>query len=299
MENNPLEDSRPESDQPASVQTPGLFDPETPSPVDPSKIGAFFDVDQTLVRGASSYWAAKEMFKRSLFGFREIAYAARKTFRYVLLGEEQDDIGSLSDRAAQVVAGNKIEDVQKIGEEIFEKYFVPRVYKRTYDQLKAHIKAGHTVYLVSATPWIIAEEIAKRIGAAGGIGTKTKVHAGLLVGELDGGLIHGPAKVLAVQEVAEEQGLDLEQSWAYSDSSNDIPMLSLVGHPVPVNPDRALRLYAREHGWTVFKAYETRDVVRRWVLRGATTTVAAGIGYGLWKSGKHGTRRLLALGQGR
>lgn len=264
------------------------MDTEEKPQVPPEKIGAFFDVDQTLVRGASAFWAAKEMFRRSFLGMNDLAYAARQTLKYVMFGEDKDNIGGFSSRAAQVVAGKDVEELQRVGEEIFERYFVPKVYRGTYDILREHVDAGHQVYLVSATPWLIAEEFARRIGAAGGIGTKTKVHEGKIVGELEGDLIHGQAKVDAVLEVAAETGIDLSESWAYSDSANDIPMLSLVGHPVAVNPDRALRAYARANGWPQFKAYERKDVVKQAVVRGVA---GAAVGVGVYAAWNAATRR--------
>ena len=267
-----------------------LGSPASASTVNPSRVGAFFDVDETLVRGASVYWAAKEMFRRSFFGFEEIWYAARQTLRYVLLGEDTERIGDFSSRAAQVVAGNTVAEMQEVGEAIFEKYFIPKVYRTTYDLLKEHVAAGHQVYLISATPWLIAEEIARRVGAIGGIGTRTKVREGRLVGELDGQIVHGAQKVAAVREVAAEKGLDLNASWAYSDSANDIPMLSAVGHPVAVNPDRALRAHARANGWEIVRAHEFKDLVKRWATRGALVAMAGGGAWLIWRGGCRGGR---------
>lgn len=281
------EQSRAENDAPAQM-------PEEERRDDPARIGAFFDVDETLVRGATAYWAAREMFRQSFFGVKDIWFAARHTLRYILFGEGKGKMGALTSRAAQVVAGNTVEDLQRVGVKIFDDHLVPKVYKGTFDLLKQHVEAGHTVYLITATPWILAEELARRLGAAGGIGTKTKVDKGRLVGEIDGHIMHGEAKVLAVLEVAADLDLDLSLSWAYSDSANDIPMLSLVGNPVAVNPDRNLRTYAKKQGWRIFRAYEQRDVVRRWALRGSVLAVASGLGMVLWHSGKKGGKRLRA-----
>lgn len=265
----------------------------TPQP-DPSTVGAFFDVDETLVRGASAYWAAKEMFARSFFGFRDILYAAHQTFRYVLFGENKGKIDDFSDRAAQLVAGTTVEEKQRMGVDIYEKYFIPKVYQTTYELLKEHVDAGHTVYLISATPWLIAEEIARQVGAMGGIGTKTKVSEGRLVGEVDGKIMHGEEKALAVLEIAEENDLDLSASWAYSDSANDIPMLSTVGNPVAVNPDRALRAHAKAHGWPIVTAYEIADVIKRGLAKGAVLAGGAGVAYLVYLSGRGSTRKVLS-----
>ncbi len=251
---------------------------------DPSQVGAFFDVDETLVRGATAFWAAKQMFRRSFFGVRDLVYASAQTGRYVLLGEGGADADALFDRAARAVAGQSLDELQRIGEDLYDAYFVPKVYRATYERLQQHIEAGHQVYLVSATPWLIAEEIARRVGAAGGIGTRVGVEDGKLSGDLVGGIIHGPGKVTAVQKVAREVGIDLERSWAYSDSANDIPLLSLVGHPVPVNPDRALRAHATQMGWPMVRAYEPFDVAKRWAITAAVAGTTAVSGYLLVRS---------------
>lgn len=268
-----------------------VFDSSTP----PEQIGAFFDVDETLVRGATAYWAAKEMFRRSFFGARELAYAARHALLYVLFGENKDKIAILTDKVMGVVEGSSLEDLQQIGEDLYENYFVPKVYRATYDRLREHIEAGHQVYLVSATPWLIAEEIARRLGAAGGLGTRGQVLDGFLGRGLDGGLLHGEAKVTAVMKVAKELNLDLDASWAYSDSASDIPMLSLVGHPVAVNPDRVLRSFAKVKGWPVLSAFERIDLIKR---RAARTALALGAVAGaviLYKVTKRGGSAFLSF----
>lgn len=252
--------------------------------VAPERIGAFFDVDETLVRGASVFWAAREMFSQGFFGLRELQYAALQTLRYVLLGESANKISEYGERAAALLEGNSVEHLQKMSEELYDRYFVPHVYQATFERLKAHREAGHQVWLISATPWLIAEVFASRLGAAGGIGTRLQVSEGTLIGKLEGHLIHGPGKVTVIEEIAGKHGLDLDRSWAYSDSANDIPLLSAVGHPVAVNPDRDLADYAIEQGWEVLQARSRRDIVRRNLIKAALVASAAGlVGTVAWK----------------
>ena len=99
--------------------------------------------------------------------------------------------------------------------------------------------------------------------------------------------------------MAAENNLDLSQSWAYSDSANDIPMLSTVGHPVAVNPDRALRAHARANGWQILRAHETKDVVLRFVGRAAVIAALAGGGYLVLTSGRKGTRKAFSYRVGK
>ncbi len=232
-------------------------------------IGAFFDVDETLVRGATAFWAAREMFSQGFFSLRDLQYAARQTLRFVLLGENAGKIGEFGDRAAKVLEGNSVEHLLHLSEKVYDQYFVPHVYQATYERLKEHSAAGHQVWLISATPWLLAEVIARRLGASGGVGTRMQVSGDRLIGKLEGHLVHGPGKVKVLKEIAEQHQIDLSRSWAYSDSANDIPMLSAVGHPVAVNPDRELTEYARQQNWEILNARERRDVIRRGAIMAA------------------------------
>lgn len=253
-----------------------------------SKVAAFFDVDETLVRGATVFWAARQMFRRQLFGLSDLLYAARQTFRYSVFGENEERVGSFGERAAQVMEGSALSEMQSIAEDLYKTYFVPRVYQATFDRLEAHKEAGHQVWLISATPWVIAEVIAKHLGAVAGIGTRVVVEDGRLSGSLDGKMMHGDAKAEAVAQLAIENDLDLDASWAYSDAASDIPMLSLVGNPVAVNPDRKLADYAYEHRWEVLNAREPGDQVKRLAIRAA---LGAGAGAAVWALSAHLQKR--------
>ncbi len=114
-----------------------------------------------------------------------------------------------------------------------------------------HLDAGQRVWLVTASPVEVAEVIARRLGLTGALGTVSEHIDGVYTGRLVGSLLHGPAKVEAVRALAEREGLDLELCSAYSDSANDIPLLSLVGNPCAINPDGGLRAYAKAQGWRV------------------------------------------------
>lgn len=249
-----------------------------------ARVGAFFDVDETMVRGATSFWAAREMFRRKFFGPKDLLYAARQTLKYVLFGEDRNKIGDFANRAARVVAGNSLDDLRQLSNHLYDEHFADRMYKATYQRALWHLEQGHQVWLVSATPWIVAEVFAERLGVSGGVGTKTKVDGGRLLGELDGVIVHGEAKVEAIEEIAHQQDLDLHVSWAYSDSANDIPMLNAVGNPVAVNPDRLLSRYAHAHGWRILEARTPADKWRRRAIKGGLAAAAAS---GAWKTANY------------
>lgn len=255
-------------------------------------VGAFFDVDETLVRGASAFWAARELFSQRLFRLRDLQFVARQTLRFVLVGENKNKIREFGERAAGVLEGNSVEQLVAISEDLFDRYFVPKVYQATYERLVAHRANGDQVWLISATPWLIAETFAKRLGAAGGVGTRMAFSGDRLLGHIDGQLVHGAGKVTVIEEIAEQRDIDLSKSWAYSDSANDIPMLSRVGHPVAVNPDQELLVHAVKNDWEILNARERRDVVIRSALKaGIGTAIGITAGYITWSGLKLGRRR--------
>ena len=146
---------------------------------------------------------------------------------------------------------------------------------------QAHLDAGRQVWLVTATPVEIATVLAARLGLTGALGTVSEIEDGRYTGRLVGKPLHGLAKAEAVKALAEEEGLDLAACWAYSDSSNDIPMLSSVGHPVAVNPEPALRSHARQSGWDI-KDFRRREQFKRAAVPAMSTAagVAAGMAVG-------------------
>ena len=97
----------------------------------------------------------------------------------------------------------------------------------------------------------MADTIAQRLGLSGALGTVAESVDGVYTGRLVGEPLHGPAKADAIRALAEHEGLDLSRCYAYSDSSNDIPMLQLVGKPCAINPDARLRAHAKAHGWRI------------------------------------------------
>ena len=134
--------------------------------------------------------------------------------------------------------GHQVSEVVQLGREIFDERIVGKVYPQTLAVARGHLDAGQRVWLVSAAPMELATIIAKRLGLTGALGTVSETVDGVYTGRLVGRPLHGPAKAEAVRALAEREGLDLSRCSAYSDSSNDIPMLSLVGHPVAHQPRR-------------------------------------------------------------
>ena len=220
-------------------------------PLDPHA-AAFFDVDNTVMQGASIFHLARGLYARDFFTARDIGRFAWQQAKFRVIGTE--NIGTVHEAreaALAFAAGHTVAEITTIGEEVFDEVMAAKVWPGTRALAQMHLDAGQRVWLVTATPVEVATVIAKRLGLTGALGTVAQTVDGVYTGHLVGEILHGEAKAEAVRALAEREGLDLAACSAYSDSANDIPLLSLVGQPCAINPDGKLRAYAREHGWRV------------------------------------------------
>ena len=241
-------------------------------PVDPHA-AAFFDVDNTVMQGASIFHLARGLYARDFFSARDIGRFAWQQGKFRLLGRENlDNVHEARETALSFVAGHTIAEIAGIGEEVFDEVMADKIWPGTRALAQMHLDAGQRVWLVTATPVEVAAVIARRLGLTGALGTVAETGDEVYTGRLVGEILHGEAKAEAVVALAAREGLDLAACSAYSDSANDIPMLSLVGHPCAINPDAGLRSHAREHGWRV-RDYRTG---RKAVKIGLPTAAAAG-----------------------
>ena len=224
-----------------------------PAPIFPDpQAAAFFDVDNTLMRGASIYHFARGLAARKMFGPRDLVKMAIGQAMFRARGaEDADRIDAARQAALAFVAGHKVADIAALGEEIYDDTMADRIWEGSRELTQAHLDAGQRVWLVTATPVELAEILSRRLGLTGALGTVAEVTDGVYTGRLAGGLLHGAAKAAAVQALADRENLDLARCSAYSDSINDLPMLNLVGHPNVVNPDGQLRALAKERNWPI------------------------------------------------
>ncbi|MGK5519581.1 HAD family hydrolase [Micromonospora sp. URMC 107] len=247
--------------------------PLAPPEPDPTA-AAFFDVDNTMMRGASIYWFARGLAARNYFTTTDLARFAWQQLRFRLLATEHaGDMSQAKEAALAFVEGWRVGDVERLAEEIFDELMAPRIWAGTRQLAQRHLDAGERVWLVSAAPVEIGRVIAARLGLTGAVGTVAEIVDGAYTGRLVGDLMHGPAKAEAVTQLAAVEGLDLRRCTAYSDSCNDLPMLSMVGRGVAVNPDAALFREARQRGWDV-RDFRTG---RRAVKIAVPSTAAAGL----------------------
>ena len=226
----------------------------TPDPDIPQHVtaAAFFDVDNTLIQGNSLIALGYQLFKRRYIKLGDIFPYLIAQVRYRVFGSELPDaMASGREKALSVVKGQSVEELTQLCTDIVENHLVDRTYHGTRELAAMHIAAGEQVWLVSATPVQVGQALAGRLEFTGALGTVAEEKDGKFTGRLVGDILHGPGKAHAVQALAEAQGLDLKECTAYSDSVNDIPMLSLVGTPVAINPDRQLRKHAEKNGWLI------------------------------------------------
>jgi HAD superfamily hydrolase (TIGR01490 family) len=220
-------------------------------PPDPHA-AAFFDVDNTVMQGASIFHLARGLYARDFFTARDIGRFAWAQAKFRVVGRE--DMGTVHEAretALSFAAGHTVAELTTIGEEVFDEVMAAKVWPGTRALAQMHLDAGQRVWLVTATPVEVATVIARRLGLTGALGTVAETVDGVYTGRLVGEILHGEAKAEAVRALADREGLELQACAAYSDSANDIPLLSLVGQPCAINPDSRLRAHAREQGWRV------------------------------------------------
>lgn len=251
-------------------------EPEFPVQGD-DKAAAFFDLDNTVMQGAALFHFGRGLYKRKFFETRDLARFAWQQAYFRMAGhEDPEHMQDARDSALSIVKGHRVAELQSIGEEIYDEYLADRIWPGTRALAQAHLDAGQKVWLVTAAPIEIARVIARRLGLTGALGTVAESVDGVYTGKLVGELLHGPAKAEAVRALATAESLDLTRCAAYSDSHNDIPMLSLVGHPYAINPDSKLRKHARDLDWRLRDYRTGRKAARVGIPAAAGVGAVAG-----------------------
>ena len=251
--------------------------------VEPDLSGAaFFDVDNTVMRGASIFHLARGLARRKFFSARDVGDFAWKQAKFVINGSEDlEDMASATEAGLAFAKGKRVEEIVSLGEEIFDELMARKLWPGTLALAQGHLDRGQRVWLVTATPVELAAIIAQRLGLTGALGTVSEIEDGVYTGRLKGAPLHGQAKAEAVRALAAREGLDLVRCTAYSDSANDVPMLSVVGRAVAVNPDGALRKHARAVGWEIHDYRRARMNQRYYVPAGVAAAAGLGIGIGI------------------
>jgi HAD superfamily hydrolase (TIGR01490 family) len=213
---------------------------------------AFFDLDRTLISRSSSLSLAPVFHRRGLLRRRDRTKALFAQLVFVRYGAGTSRVGQTAESAMAFLKGLPVEEMRAIVAEAVDSAFKPHVYRDALDLVARHRERGEKSYIVSAALQEIVDALVTELGLDGGLGSAAEVEDGTYTGRLERRL-DGRAKAEALAMLAREDGIDLAESTAYSDSSSDVPFLEAVGYPVAVNPDRRLRGIAAERGWRVLR----------------------------------------------
>jgi HAD superfamily hydrolase (TIGR01490 family) len=243
---------------------------------DGARSAAFFDLDRTLMAGSSAFEFARASYKAGLTTRRQLAADGWSNLRFRLRGSTDEQTEALKQRVFKSLAGVRVRDLERLAPDVLAG-ILPRVYPQMLEVAYAHQDSGRPVYICTAASQEVADLLGTVLRFDGGIGTRSEIVDGYYTGRQAGPFTYREGKAEAIRELAAAEGFDLAESWGYSDSESDLPMLRAVGHPVAVNPDAPLARVAREEGWEVMR-FETLG--RRLKLTGAILTAVAAGGAG-------------------
>ena len=213
---------------------------------------AFFDLDRTLLSSSSSLALAASFRQRGLIGRSQLAKAAVAQLVFKRFGAGKRRVGNTAASAMSVLRGLPVETMSELVVEAWEPVLRPLVYREAIDLAAEHSARGERVFVVSAALQEVVEQIVRELGFSGALASRAEVQDGVYTGRLERRL-YGAEKAVALRDLAQAEELELPSSTAYSDSYSDLPFLEAVGHPMAVNPDRALRRIARRRGWPVLR----------------------------------------------
>jgi HAD superfamily hydrolase (TIGR01490 family) len=213
---------------------------------------AFFDLDKTIIATSSSTAFSRTFLEKGLLTRADALRTAYAQFIFLVGSADDKQTNRLRDALADLIEGWEVAKVKQIVEETIHDHIDPVVYDEALELIRRHQANGRRVVIVSASSRDIVEPIAKLLGADDVIASEIEVKDGRYTGQISY-YAFGPAKAEAMRELAARDGVDLERSYAYSDSITDAPMLNVVGHGFAVNPDRNMRRAAQANGWGVLR----------------------------------------------
>ena len=234
----------------SEMRLPGSVAEVEASPPGP-EIGAFFDLDGTIVAGFTVTVMTQERIRRGEIGFGEIGLMLQAIVAYSMGRLEFDEMIRSSVAALR---GREMSDLDELGERLFEQKISKLVYPETRELVRAHLDRGHTVVLSSSATSIQVEPVARYVGIDNMLCNRFEVDEhGLLTGGVLEPILWGPGKADAVQKFAAEHDVDLSRSYFYADGNEDVALMYLVGNPRPTNPESRLAAVAKKRGWPILR----------------------------------------------
>ncbi|MGH8934982.1 MAG: HAD family hydrolase [Acidimicrobiia bacterium] len=221
---------------------------KAPSP--PSASGAaFFDLDKTVIARSSALAFGRPFYRAGMLTRRSLMRSFIAQLIYMVMGADERRMERIRAATLALTKGWEKAKIEQLVQETVDQVVAPLVYAEALALIDQHQRAGRRVYIISAGPEEVVRPLARYLGVEDVIATRAKLdEEGRYTGELEF-YAYGPWKAEAVRWLAEVEGISLESSYAYSDGITDLPLLEAVGHPVAVNPDKALRRLAAERGW--------------------------------------------------
>ena len=215
---------------------------------DGPQVGALFDFDGTLISGYSATAFLQEQIKRGHLSPRELVelLGAMANFGFGNVG-----FSAMMIAASQFLRGDHEDSYANFGEELFQSHIARQIYPESRALVEAHLSKGHTVAIISsATPYQV-RPAARDLGIEHVLCTELEVKNQYFTGAVIKPTCFGAGKVTAAESLAREFGVDLDQSFFYSDSHDDIQLLERVGNPRPLNPNSRLMAIAESRSWPV------------------------------------------------
>jgi putative phosphoserine phosphatase/1-acylglycerol-3-phosphate O-acyltransferase len=235
---------------PRTMRLPGSVAEIEGSPPGP-EVGAFFDLDGTLVAGFTGVIMTQDRLRRRQMSVGEFIGMVQAGLNHQLGRSEFED---LIGKGARMLRGNSLEDIDELAERLFVQKIVGRIYPEMRELVRAHMARGHTVVLSSSALTVQVEPVARFLGITNVLSNKFELDDnGCLTGEVKTPIIWGPGKARAVQAFAAKNAVDLSKSYFYADGDEDVALMYLVGNPRPTNPAGKLAAVAAKRGWPVLR----------------------------------------------
>jgi HAD superfamily hydrolase (TIGR01490 family) len=238
---------------------------------------AFFDLDKTVIAKPSMMAFGRPFYNEGLISRSTVLRGLWAQLIYMHLGASEQKLARIRESVLTLTKGWDQARIREIVAETLAEIVEPITYAEALELIDEHQAAGRRVYIISASPSEIVQPLARFLGVDRAIASQARIDGdGRYTGEMEV-YAYGPYKADLIREVAQQDGVDLAESFAYSDSYTDLPMLEVVGHPVVVNPDRVLLKVARERGWEVRQFVHPVRLRDRVPVPPARATAAVGV----------------------
>jgi len=249
---------------------------------------AFFDVDRTLLAGASGLVLAAPLRRRGLISARQLARTMLVQLAFAARGSDDQQLDQHTESIKLLMRGWDRATIVEVVEQELEHRIRPKVFQEALERISQHRAQGMRVYAVSATLEEIIQPLAEILGLDGAVATKMEVVDGAFTGEIESPC-HGPQKAERLRAFAAEHDIDLKASVAYSDSITDAEFLRAVGRAYAVNPDKGLRRLAEDEGWGILR-FNQREAVPLHRRRGTRAALVAAVGAAAFVLGRRARR---------